>query len=228
MPKGVRSVGQWRCSYEGCPDPDYPRELSASATNRATSHRKSTLHGYKYHHKQVTVHYKGQRITVKRDQHGLFQCPCGDPAHARRRSDRLVYVCNLKNHPPPGVVGGRADTPTPEDNDTIVIQRRPPSRSNGASSNAAVATTSTSRRACRRSKSRTLVTTGVGGSRKRASEATEEVSDGETSDEELMVLRSTYAQVRELSYYTPSPHHATQLKEAEKRRLRRRIARITS
>ncbi|KAL1756851.1 hypothetical protein FB107DRAFT_289748 [Schizophyllum commune] len=201
MPRGARRDGQWspiscltffiECSYEGCPDPDYPREVSASATNRATSHRKSTLHGYKYHHKQVTVHYRGQRITIKRDQDGLFQCPCGDPSHARRRGDRLVYVCNLKNHPAPGVAGGRADTPAPEDNDTVVIQRQPPSLSNGASVHAVA---STRQQALRRSKSETLA------------------SEGETSDEELMELRSTYAQ----------------LKEAEKQRLRRRIAQITS
>ncbi|KAL1703625.1 hypothetical protein EV121DRAFT_280978 [Schizophyllum commune] len=209
MPRGARSAGQWRCSYEGCPDPDYPREVSASVTDRATSHRKSTLHGYKYHHKQVTVHYKGQRITIKRGQDGLFQCPCGDSAHARRRGDRLVYVCNLKSHPSPGVVGGRADTPPPEDNDTVVIQRQPPSRSNGASSNAVV---SISQQAYRRSKSETLVPNGVVRRRKRASGTAEEASEGEISDEELMELRSTYAQ----------------LKEAEKQRLRRRIAQITS
>ncbi|KAI5829853.1 hypothetical protein K523DRAFT_31512 [Schizophyllum commune Tattone D] len=153
MPRGARSAGQWRCSYEGCPDPDYPREVSASATSRATSHRKSTLHGSKYHLKQVTVHYKGQRITIKRDRHGLFQCPCGDPAHARRRGDRLVYVCNLKKHPSPGVVGGRADTPAPQHNDTVVIQRQPPSLSNGASLHAVA---STSQQAYRRSKSETV------------------------------------------------------------------------
>ncbi|KAL1676250.1 hypothetical protein EV122DRAFT_292031 [Schizophyllum commune] len=209
MPRGARSAGQWRCSYEGCPDPDYPREVSASATNRATAHRKSTLHGYKYHHKQVTVHYKGQRITIKRGQDGLFQCPCGDSAHARRRGDRLVYVCNLKSHPSPGVVGGRADTPPPEDNDTVVIQRQPPSRSNGAAFDAVA---SPRQQACRRSKSETLVPNGVVRRRKRASGTAEEASEGEISDEELMELRSTYSQ----------------LKEAEKQRLRRRIAQITS
>ncbi|TRM63387.1 hypothetical protein BD626DRAFT_629934 [Schizophyllum amplum] len=47
----------WRCTKHDCPDPDYPVNMPRAHSNsaRGTAHWKCTLHGYKYHHKQVTA-----------------------------------------------------------------------------------------------------------------------------------------------------------------------------
>ncbi|TRM58917.1 hypothetical protein BD626DRAFT_539723 [Schizophyllum amplum] len=107
---------EWRCTKPGCPDPDYPKDYDAAScmASRGPAACKAMRHGWKYHYKQVTVRWRGGSRVVKRNEAtGLFECPCGDPTHARRHSQRLVALC--RRHPSPGKIAAYQDTSDEED-----------------------------------------------------------------------------------------------------------------
>ncbi|TRM58931.1 hypothetical protein BD626DRAFT_177687 [Schizophyllum amplum] len=102
---------EWRCTKPGCPDPDYPKNYDAAScmASRGPATCKAMRHGYKYHYKQVTMRWGGGTRVIKRNEAtGLFECPCGDPTHARRHSQRLVALC--RRHPSPGEAAAYRDT----------------------------------------------------------------------------------------------------------------------
>lgn len=176
-------------------------------------------------------------MVVRRNRRGLFQCPCGDPAHARRRSDRLVSLCHRSNHPAPGEVGGSLDTSDERDqrsgseggdvDDSDSHERRavtiPRRRRHGAGDALSAASPTGSR-----AHDAAGTVTGIISAptlrhgrprlpRRRSSSPVrgirEELKDEEEeSDEELLTLRATL----------------TKLRKAEKRKLRRSIARYST
>ncbi|KAL1676249.1 hypothetical protein EV122DRAFT_216716 [Schizophyllum commune] len=91
-----------RCSKVGCPDPDFPKDYKAEhcTSSRGPAMCKSMRHGWKYHYKQVTVPWKGERATLVRDKiTGLFHCPCGAPSHACQDGQRMFRLCKRRVHP---------------------------------------------------------------------------------------------------------------------------------
>ncbi|KAL0566552.1 hypothetical protein V5O48_015458 [Marasmius crinis-equi] len=68
---------------------------------RRTVNQKESVHKTTYHSTKHKFDYKGQSVTVLRQDDGKIPCPCGSPEHARFNWYKVRSICQMDPHPAP-------------------------------------------------------------------------------------------------------------------------------
>ncbi|KAI5828002.1 hypothetical protein K523DRAFT_353820 [Schizophyllum commune Tattone D] len=93
-PRGPSSVHPFVCDRPGCPKPSWPRDLDFQYGKER--------HCRRYHQEAVKVTYQNRtRILYRNPTTQKFDCPCGAPKHARRKSNQIWRMCSKSEHPAP-------------------------------------------------------------------------------------------------------------------------------